>query len=254
MDYFDCNASFGLPSVRPAMPVPRAEDLLDEMQTCGVSKALVWHITQHDGAPQVGNRLLAEGIAPYENLTGCWAVLPNQAREFPLPHEFLRQMQAARVRAVRMFPDSHKFLLNRVAMGDWLTAFSDHHIPVLLSLQYGMSWQSLYAVLAEFPELTTIVCDHGCWGEDRLFRPLLEAYPNVYFDTAQYLLDGGIEALVRDYGPFRLVFGSGFPNQYMGGMMLAIQHARVSAEAKAAIAGGNLERILAQVQFPGGLP
>jgi hypothetical protein len=50
------------------------------------------------------------------------------------------------------------------------------------------------------------------------------------------------------------VFGSGFPNQYMGGMMLAIQHAQIPTEAKSAIAGGNLEHILAQVKFPGGIP
>jgi len=254
MFFFDCNAYFGLPSLRPPLPVPQAEDLHVELQRSGVSKALVWHIAQHDASPQAGNQLLAEGIAPYDNLTGCWAILPNQAREFPAPREFLEQMRIARVRAVRMFPDSHKFLLNRVSMGDWLEVFSAHRVPVLLSLSYGTSWQTLYSILAEFPEMTTILCDHGCWGEDRLFRPLLEAYPYVYVDTAQYLLDGGIESLVRDYGSSRLLFGSGFPNQYIGGMMLAIRHALISPEAKAAIAGDNLERLLAQAQFPGGPP
>lgn len=254
MMYFDCSAYFGLPSRRPLLPVPRIEDLLAEMEHAGISKALVWHIAQHDASPQAGNQLLADSIAPHDNLFGCWAVLPNQAHEFPGPVEFLARMQSARIRAVRMFPGSQKFLLNRVAMGDWLEVFSAYRIPVLLSMQYGVDWQTLYAVLNEFPELVTIICDHGCWGEDRLFRPLLERYPNVYVDTAQYLLDGGIEALVHDYGDSRLVFGSGFPNQYMGGMMMAIQHARISHDARTAIAGGNLERILAQARFPGGLP
>lgn len=252
MIFFDCNAYFGLPSRRPLMPAPCAGDLLAEMSHAGVSKALAWHITQHDGSPQAGNLLLAEGIAPHDNLAGCWAVLPNQAREFPRPEDFLRQMRAARVRAVRLFPGSHKFLLNRVAVGDWLEAFTAFRVPVLLSLQYGVDWPAVYAILAEFSEMVTVICDHGCWGEDRLFRPLLERYPNVHVDTAQYLLDGGIEALVRDYGPTRLLFGSGFPDQYMGGMMLAIRHARIDEQAKAAIAGGNLERLLAQVEFPGG--
>jgi predicted TIM-barrel fold metal-dependent hydrolase len=66
-------------------------------------------------------------------------------------------------------------------------------------------------------------------------------------DTAQYLLDGGIEAFVADYGPQRLLFGSGFPKSYLGGMMLAIKHAQISEEAKVAIAGKNLERILSEV-------
>lgn len=254
MIFFDCNASFGLPSRRPLMPVARSEDLLAEMQHAGIAKALVFHIAQHDASPQYGNQLLTEGIASHPELTGCWAVLPNQAKEFPSPVEFMRRMQAARVAAVRMFPNSHKFLLNKVAVGDWLEAFSAHSVPVLLSLQYGVEWRDLYAILDSFPDLVCIICDHGCWGEDRLFRPLLERYPNVYVDTAQYLLDGGIEALVDDYGPSRLVFGSGFPELYMGGMMMAIKHAQIPDEARQAIASGNLERILAQIRFPGEQP
>jgi predicted TIM-barrel fold metal-dependent hydrolase len=77
---------------------------------------------------------------------------------------------------------------------------------------------------------------------------LIERYPHVYVDTAQYLLDGGIEAFVADYGPDRLLFGSGFPASYLGGMMMAIRHARIADEAKAAIAGKNLERILSEVR------
>jgi predicted TIM-barrel fold metal-dependent hydrolase len=82
-----------------------------------------------------------------------------------------------------------------------------------------------------------------------MFRPLLERYPNVYVDTAQYLLDGGLEALVADYGARRVLFGSGFPESYMGGMMMALRHARLPEAAKTAIAGGNLARILEEAQL-----
>ncbi len=58
------------------------------------------------------------------------------------------------------------------------------------------------------------------------------------------MLDGGIEALVADYGPQRILFGSGFPESYMGGMMLALRHAQIPDAAKQAIAAGNLERLL----------
>jgi predicted TIM-barrel fold metal-dependent hydrolase len=117
-------------------------------------------------------------------------------------------------------------------------------IPLLLSLRRGFEWRDIYALLAEFPDLVCAICDHGCWGEDRMFRPLLERYPNVYVDTAQYLLDGGLEALVTEFGAQRVLFGSGFPESYVGGMMMALRHAHIPEEAKAAIAGGNLARIL----------
>ena len=248
MQFFDCNVYFGLPAVRPLAAVADAAALAAEMQRCGVERALAWHIIQHDAAPRAGNALLADEIAPFPQLAACWAIQPNQAHEFPPPDEFLSQMQSARARAVRIFPNPQKFLLNAVSMGGWLEVLADRKMPVLLSVRYGADWRDIYDLLRDFPSLVCVICDHGCWGEDRLFRPLVEKYPNVYVDTAQYLLDGGIEAFVRDYGPSRMLFGSGFPDAYFGGMMLAIRHAQISDEAKDAIACGNLERILSEAQ------
>ena len=249
MRFFDCNAFFGLPMIRPLAPVPTAGKLVAAMDRNGVERALVWHIAQHDDSPQTGNRLLADEIRDQPRLTGCWTILPNQAREFPPLPVFFRQMREARVRALRTFPNSHRFLANAVSMGDWLEGLVERRIPLLLSLRRGVEWRDVYALLDEFPDLVCVICDHGCWGEDRMFRPLLERYPNVYVDTAQYLLDGGLEAMVADYGARRMLFGSGFPESYMGGMMMALKHARIPEEAKAAIAGGNLERILEEAEL-----
>lgn len=249
MDFFDCNVAYGLPTRRPLLPVASAAQLLAEMTRAGVGKALVWQIIQHDASPQAGNAILAEDLCAQPNLVGCWAILPNQGREFAPLELFFGQMKAANVRAIRAFPGSHRFLLNSVSLGDWLAAFTARRVPLLLSMKYGVEWRDVYALLADFPELVCVILDHGCWGEDRLFRPLLERYPHVYVDTAHYLLDGGIEALVESYGPSRLLFGSGFPLCYFGGMMLALKHAEISEEAKAQIACGNLERVLAEVQL-----
>ncbi|MCJ7549482.1 MAG: amidohydrolase [Anaerolineae bacterium] len=249
MEFFDCNAYFGLPAQRPLAPVSSPTQLLAEMDRAGVGRALVWHIAQLDVAPQTGNAMVAEAIAPHRRLWGCWTMLPNQAREFPEPDELFRQMREAKVAAIRVFPDSHKFLLNKVSMGSLLEAMSRRRVPLFLSVKRGMSWRGVYDVLAEFPDLTCVICDHGCWGEDRLFRPLIERYPNVTVDTSQYLLDGGIEALVTDYGARRILYGSGFPESYFGGMMMAIKHAQIPQAAKEAIAHGNLARMIGEVQL-----
>jgi hypothetical protein len=247
--FFDCNAFFGLPMKRPLAPVASAAELVAEMDRAGVERALAWHIAQHDASPQAGNALLADEIRDQPRLTGCWTILPNQAREFPPLPLFYERMREARVCALRVFPGSHRYLANAVSMGDWFQAMVERRIPLLLSLRRGVEWRDVYALLAEFPDLVCVVCDHGCWGEDRVFRPLLERYPHVYVDTAQYLLDGGLEALVADYGARRVLFGSGFPESYMGGMMMALRHARIPKEAKVAIAGGNLERILEEAEL-----
>ncbi len=249
LNFFDCNAYFGRPSVRPLAPVPGVNDLLEEMDRCGVAQALVWHIIQYDASPQVGNQVLAEAIQAHPRLTGCWTLLPNQSGEFPPFDSFVEQMRRARVLALRAFPHAHHFLLNKAAMGSWLEPMVARRIPLFLSVARGAGWETAYNLLAEFPNLVCVVCDHGCWGEDRRFRPLIETYPNVYVDTSQYLLDGGIEAFVARYGAGRMLFGSGFPESYFGGMMLAIRHAQISSEAKEAIACKNLTRILSQVNL-----
>ena len=249
MRFFDCNVFFGLPYHRPLMPIATTEALLAEMDRAGIEQALVWHIAQHDASPQVGNQLLAEAIRDQPRLVGCWTVLPNQAHEFPPPALFFQQMHQARVAALRIFPNDHKFLADAVSLGELLTPMTERRIPLFLSIKRGIDWRDIYALLRDFPDLVCVICDHGCWGQDRLFRPLLDKYPHVYVDTAQYLLDGGLESLVADYGAGRLLFGSGFPESYFGGMMLALRHANIPDEAKAAIAAGNLERILAEEEL-----
>ncbi len=247
MFFYDCNVYFGWPAVPSLATKSTVDGLLEEMSHSGVQKALVWHVAQYDAAPQAGNTLLSTAIRPHPNLTGCWTLLPNQCSEFAPFDIFVDQMRAARVAALRVFPQHHHFMLNNVAMGSWLEPMNRLRIPLFLYVARGANWEIAYALLSEFPELTCVICDHGCWGEDRRFRPLIERYPNVFIDTSQYLLDGGIEDFVERYGPERMLFGSGFPESYFGGMMLAIRHAEISDEAKIAIAGGNLERILAWV-------
>lgn len=250
MEYFDCNAFIGTPMRRDIwQPAPEAANLLGEMDFCGVRRALVWHIAQMEASPLTGNPLLAEKIAGQPRLLGCSAILPNQGNEFPPFEEFFQQMRPAGMVGLRAFPLNHHFFLNRVSVASWLDAAAGRRLPFFLSVRWGANWDIAYQLLDEFPQLVCVICDHGCWGEDRRFRPLLERYPNVYIDTAQYMLDGGIEAFVNDYGPDRLLFGSGFPTNYLGGMMLAIQHAQISPEARAAIAGKNLERILQEVRW-----
>jgi hypothetical protein len=249
MRFFDCNTYFGLPAVRPLAPIHDAAELLSEMDRCGVDQALTWHIAQHDASPQVGNRLLEDGIRPYPRLSGCWTILPDQAGEFPPVNEFITQMRLARTAALRVFPLTHHHPLNKVAMGSWLSAMTARQIPLFLSVARGANWDIAYHLLGEFPNLVCVICDHGCWGEDRRFRPLIEAYPQVYIDTSQYFLDGGIEDFVARYGPERMLFGSGFPDSYFGGLMLAIARAEIPEDAKEAIAGGNLTRLLGQANL-----
>lgn len=254
MRFFDCNCHFGAYADPRGKRAVDVDGLLGAMDAAGIDKALVWHVAQRDADPLTGNDILAGAIAPHERLVGCWALLPPQTGEMGRIEDWFAAAFESRVRAVTAWPDVNRFLLRAEVFGGVFEEMIARRVPLLYRCQSGATggtgenWTRLYDLLRDFPELTVILCGVGCWGPDRLFRPLLDAYANVYLETSEYILDGGIEAFVERYGGARLLYGSDFPAAYHGGMMLALAHAEISDDAKRAIASGNLERLTGEVR------
>lgn len=252
LEFFDCNAAYGVWSVPPFRPALRVEDLLEEMEWVGMSRALVRHAAMEDEAPQVGNRLIAEETAPHSVLHATWAMLPAQCGELGTPDEFVAAMAEANVRALWAFPSKHRYILNAVACGSLLEVLVEKRVPLFIhrrETSMGLAgWELAGAVLQDFPSLRLVLVGHGSWGEDRYFRPLVERYEGFHIDTSRYELDGGIAEFCRRYGPERLLFGSSFPTTSPGGPMLTLAHADIGDEDKQKIASGNLERLLSEVR------
>jgi len=252
--YFDCNASFGANVAGVFRPCLSAEELLAEMDWAGVEQALVYHALMREQSPVVGNAILAESIAGRGRLTGTWAILPPQTGELPQGGDLFAAMARANIRALWAFPEEHRYILDRVTFGPFLDELSERRIPLLLPRDAGGprgpdTWNLVYRLLSQYPQLTLVLAGHGPWGEDRYFRPLLERYPRFYLEISRYELDCGLRELVAKYGPERLLYGSGFPRFSMGGPRLMLGQAEVSAEAKRAIAGENLRKLLADVEL-----
>ena len=51
------------------------------------------------------------------------------------------------------------------------------------------------------------------------------------------------------YGADRLIYGSGYPTAAMGGALLTVLHAEIDASERDAIMGGNLNRLLEEVEL-----
>ena len=246
MIFFDCNCMYGRMLSPPLRHAVTTDDLLAEMDFCGVEESLVLSSASLQDAQVTGNELVRRDTANRSRLHPTWALLPTQTRELGSGEEFLARMSTAGVRALHAFPEPHNYLLGRIGCGDLLTLLQAHRVPVIV---HRYDWTKLTDLLTAFPGLVLVQTAVGSWGFDRLVRPLLEAFPNFYFEISNYQEAGGLEDHCRRYGPERLLFGTNYPYFNMAGPRFTLLHADLSEADQQAIAAGNLRRLLEEVRL-----
>jgi hypothetical protein len=240
--FFDCNCALGPYRTRVFRFARTADELIEEMDFANVERALVYHTAMRFDHPSVGNELVLHETAGQPRLLPTWAILPSQTREQPTLETLLGEMRRHQVRALRMFPDDHRYFVDETTWGDQLAVYAHRRIPLLVRA----SLDKIARLLDSFPNLVIVTGSQGANPLDRYAWPLVERFPNLIFETSAYLVDGGIEEFCRRYSASRLVFGSGFPDHSSGAAMLCLAHAEISDDERRAIAAGNLSRILAE--------
>jgi predicted TIM-barrel fold metal-dependent hydrolase len=260
MRFFDCNACYGIFDVPPVQYAATPEELLAEMDWCGVDEALVTCAAQRADSPLVGNELVVAETKGHSRLHPAWVILPPQTGELGESVDaFLAAMRRAGVKALWAFPARNKYLLSATTFGPLLEALIERSIPLFLPLTeavpglsghaaYHFGWQLIDTLLAQFPRLTLVAAEQHVWGEDRYFRPLVERYRNFYLDISTYEQGRGLEDFCRKYGPERLLFGTHYPEVPMGGPVLNVLNADIPEADKELIAGGNLARLLQEAK------
>ncbi len=244
MRFFDINAGIGRPMLRQAGAVQTATEYFTAVAHADIDGALLWHVTQRDGGPDIGNALLSREIAGEPRAWGCWTILPPQTDRDVMTDDFFVRLPGERIAALRLFPDMHRYVPDRATLGTILDVASLRRIPVLLSLRLGWDYPGVHRLLEDFPGLTCVLCDVGVWGQDRNTWPLLGRYDNVYLETSMVSMEaGGLEAAVRAWGAGRLVFGTGFPYHYAEAAVLDLLHADIAEEDKVQIASGNFRAL-----------
>jgi len=236
---------------RGAVALPREveslEALEDEMDHCGIAEAWVWHRDAYERGFAAGNQRL-EALRHQPRLHPVWTFAPTACDEMPDADAFIGQLREAGVRAVRAFPNRHYFLLNAVACGDLLEAFVAHRVPLFVPLtEFPDGWPGVYALLRDFPALTLVLTQTGCWGQDRYFRPLMKTYPRFFLTMDRLETAGQLAGLVDAVGPHHLLFGSGLPRNYPGAYVLSLARAALADDAREAIAHGNADRLRQEV-------
>ncbi|MCL5998465.1 MAG: amidohydrolase [Chloroflexi bacterium] len=245
MEFFDCNCSLGITAIPMFRYAANALELEEEMAFCGISRALVYHSAMRFGSPIEGNQWILQETRGRPSLHPTWAILPSQTGEMPPSEALMRAMVANGVRALRAFPNEHRYSLDALTFGDLLEVLQERRIPLFAK----QDLQRIGQLLKDFPNLVIVAVNQGPHSLERYLRPLLDVFPKLYVDTSYYISDGLVEEFCARYGPSRLLFGTAYPDNCSGGALLRVAQADIPQASREAIACKNLERILAEVQL-----
>jgi len=225
-----------------------AGQLIENMNHCGINKAVVWCRAMFDLDPETGNRQMVRELNGHEDrLIGTWTILPDITdRAFEI-EPLLKGMRENGIKCLRAFPSQNRYLLNEVTMGEQLEQIEALHIPLYLSIREGFEY--IYAVLKEFPRLTVIICDTGCWSSSRYIYPLLKKYENVYYETGGFQEVCGYEQVFARLGCEKLLFGTDFPTNSMGCAKAALMMADIPDDCKEQIACRNILSLIGRVKL-----
>lgn len=241
----DCNCSIGRTARPPFRYAATSQELLAEMDFCGIDRALVYHTNQRFSASARWNDRLVQAVSTQDRLEPAWVILPSVTDEMPTPNEWLASMKVAGVRALWAFPQEHHYHLDRRTFPGLFEAITDRRIPLFVKENVC----NMAAVMAEAQEATIVLVNQGPHSVERFLRPLFDKYDNLHLETSYLIIEGLIEEFVDRYGPRRLLFGSGFPDNCSGAALLRLMAADIDARARAAIAAENLQRLLNEVQL-----
>jgi hypothetical protein len=246
---FDANVRVGDLPGEPSHCRERAA-LLAEMDRHGVARAVIYHALTEEVSPVEGNLLLEPWLgadaqkngARCDRLVPQWSVLPTAAS--------LEQVQAlhgqGRVSSVRLHDTRVAGLPFRLWAYDplleWLSA---QRIPGWIPLP-GADADELVTTLRGYRDLVTVLVG-AHYVHHLQVRPLLARLPNAHLELSRYEPIGEIEALAREFGANRLVYGSWYSQYAMGPMLFYLHHTNLAEEDLALVCAGNLERILGGV-------
>lgn len=248
--FYDCNASFGMRSLRNPGSFYKKEELLQKMDDYSIERALVTHSMSKEYDPQVGNGILIDELKGETRLFPVWAVLPHYTGEFDPPDKLLENMKKNGVRAVTMFPapSCQNFSLAEFSCGGLFRAFEEYKVPLFLSMDQLGGIANLDPLCCAHPELRVVVTNVN-YRVDRDLYPLMEKHRNFAIETSGYKVMDGIAHLCARFGAKRLLFGTGMPVASGSAAVGLVAYAQISDEEKQRIASENLEELLGGVRL-----
>lgn len=263
LKFFDCSACIGLGGINreiinhenyvvmEKVKEPKnASELLAEMDYNGIDNAIVYHQSMKDASVYDGNgRILKEIRGNEKRLIASMSILPAITDSDFSIENLAKYIKANNIFGIRIFPRLQRFMTDRITMGDVFDYLTGIKMPVYISPEYG--WDLVFDTMKEFPDLTVILTNYGLWGSDRYVYPLVKAYKNFYVDMSDFQEIRGVEYFVNKFGDQKMLFGTNFPMDNMGGPVATLVGANIPFASKKKIASENIEKMIAEVRGNG---
>ena len=242
-----CDAFVGAPAVPPPDYLPEVADLEAEMMRLHISAAVVRHRACLQVSAHLGNDVLMDETAGRPQLWPAWFVTPDGREPQFDPAFTLGQMLAAGARFAWTDPATEGYSLQPWCSARLYAALCDRRVPLLLEYA-GINLPDLHEAMTAFPALRVVLLQVPRVGRNRLVEPLLETHPELHlcfapaFSVHCYWPD-----LCLRFGPHRWLWGTHYPDAEGGAAVTGLMYAGLSPEALAAVAHGNIERLMAEV-------
>ena len=221
----------------------KLEDLLEEMNHCSISAALVAYTLSVNYDAMHSNLELSEMLKPHKQLFPIWNVLPDNTGEFPSPQRLSQLMQEHQVRAVSIYPATNAWNWKDHQSRPLLKWLSKKKILTILTASEMGGMAQLNEFLQTYPSLPVLLTD-ASWSEQRLVIPMVFQHKNLHICFNNFQINEGIEYLYKKGHLNQLVFASNAPSMSAGAHRTYIDYADIPRRAQAQVAAGNLTRLL----------
>ena len=232
-DVFDANVYVGHSGTRGALAL-EAPELLIEMDRFAIRRALASHFAGLEYDAIEGNRALERDA--HSRIVPAWTSSPDPSS--------LADIKRRGARAVRLWfgPLHHNFSSAPWCAGELFDYMQENHVLTVMS-RPEIEWDAIATLLENFPRLNVLLLDIG-YRSDRYLFPLLQKFPNVYFDSSMCVAHRQLEWYLEHFGFDRIVFGSRLPLYTPAAALTVLGTARVPEAVRYAVAGENLRRLL----------
>jgi len=247
---FDCCAAYGGTPRKmsyPRTPLVSMENLLSAMKRLKINKALVRSAPLASGCDIVerNRRLLAE-CGKTNRFVPCPILIPATAGDLPAEEDQLDEFIGKGARAVWIRPATDRYILSEVVTARMFQALIQRRMPAFCFME-NVPLTDIDMLLCRHAGLRIIIAGVG-YGQIRVIKPMLQAYPGLYLGLGGTSMDHNfLSLMIAARLTKQILFGTGFPESEPMMGITQLMYADISDADKCAIGAENLERLLAEV-------